>query len=233
MSYNFKKIADLESLNEKPDGATVVIETEGAVKRLQADKVGVTSWNDLKDRPFYEETTEVGGDTLTWDGNTDGLYIVGNMFAKISNATPTMDDFANGCIRETLVSGKIEIPQKHVSNMEGALCVAGEGVLIIPNDNMTVGGLLFEQAGVYTIYAHPDRFVSLTIPGYTGFVSKQTVIKPLDEKYLPDSVKGGGTASAIPDDEMLEFLMDMDIVQPLSNTNNAVYTDGNNKLYVL
>ena len=47
------------------------------------------------------------------------------------------------------------------------------------------------------------------------------------------NIVGGGSASAIPDDEMLEFLMDMDVIQPISNTNNVVYTDTNNKIYVL
>ena len=35
------------------------------------------------------------------------------------------------------------------------------------------------------------------------------------------------------DEEMLELLMDMDVVQPFSNTNDAMYIDNNNKLYVL
>lgn len=50
-------------------------------------------------------------------------------------------------------------------------------------------------------------------------------------KTLPDSSSQG--ASEIPDDEMLEFLMDMDLVQPLSDNNNLLYVDENNKLYVL
>lgn len=44
---------------------------------------------------------------------------------------------------------------------------------------------------------------------------------------------GGGTASEVPDEEMLELLMDMDVIQPLSNANNSVFTDTNNKVYVL
>lgn len=50
-------------------------------------------------------------------------------------------------------------------------------------------------------------------------------------EQLPE--QPGGTASAIPDDEMLDFLMEMDIVQPLVGENNSVFTDTNNKLYVL
>lgn len=46
-------------------------------------------------------------------------------------------------------------------------------------------------------------------------------------------VEGGGSASAVPDEEMLGFLAELDIVQPLSNPNGVIYTDTNNKLYVL
>lgn len=54
-----------------------------------------------------------------------------------------------------------------------------------------------------------------------------------DENGNVEIEAGGGTASAIPDEEMLGLLAEMDVVQPLSNTNNAVYTDANNKVYVL
>ena len=53
------------------------------------------------------------------------------------------------------------------------------------------------------------------------------------EEEFATKLAGGGTASAVPDDEMLVLLIDMDIVQPLSNANNAIFTDENNKLYVL
>lgn len=46
-------------------------------------------------------------------------------------------------------------------------------------------------------------------------------------------VSSGGTASSVPDDEMLELLAEMDIVQPLANENNNVYVDANDKVYVL
>lgn len=48
-----------------------------------------------------------------------------------------------------------------------------------------------------------------------------------------DIPESGGTASSIPEEEMLELMIELDIVQPLSNSNNVVYTDKNNKLYVL
>ena len=58
---------------------------------------GVTSWNDLEDKPFGDEST--GGDTLTWDGNTDGLICVPHPYYedyklyKISDSVPNQTDF--------------------------------------------------------------------------------------------------------------------------------------------
>lgn len=141
---------------------------------------------------FGEEIIEVGGDTLTWDGNTEGLYTVGDMFVKISDATPTKEDFVNGCIRETSDSGKMNIESTKVTTMESALLVGGESILIIPEDNSIVGGMSFEEAGVYTIINHYDRFVSLTIPNYTGFKTVTEIVHKLDPKYLPDDIGGGG-----------------------------------------
>ena len=43
----------------------------------------------------------------------------------------------------------------------------------------------------------------------------------------------GGSSVGISEEEILELLMDMDVVQPLSNTNNAMYVDENDKIYVL
>lgn len=39
MSYNFKKIIDLELVNEVPEGANVLIETDGATKRLPSTAI--------------------------------------------------------------------------------------------------------------------------------------------------------------------------------------------------
>lgn len=50
------------------------------------------SWNDLSDKPIQE----VGGLTVVFDGNIEGLSVVGNTFYKLSDIAPTMDDFANG-----------------------------------------------------------------------------------------------------------------------------------------
>lgn len=61
--------------------------------------------------------------------------------------------------------------------------------------------------------------------GYTGTEEEfaETLANP-----------GSGSDADIPtDEETLNLLVEMDIVQPLANANNAVYVDANNKVYVL
>ena len=40
MSYEFKKLAEVESLSEVPENATVLVETGGAVKRAPSGGLG-------------------------------------------------------------------------------------------------------------------------------------------------------------------------------------------------
>lgn len=75
-----------------------------------------------------------------------------------------------------------------------------------------------------------DGYTPIKGTDYFTEADKQEIAEKAAELV---EVPEGGTASAVPDDEMLELLMDMDIVQPLSNANNVVFTDKNNKLYVL
>ena len=140
---------------------------------------GVSSWNDLKDRPFYEG--ETGGDTLTWDGNTEGLVCVSNLFYKVSNALPTQDDVAGGV---TAVFGGtlFDLPPDDFT-ISGGIIDLGP-ITIVSGDGVGVdyNGMVFPEAGTYFISGDSGRVYSLTIPGYAGFPS----FKKLDKKFLPE-----------------------------------------------
>jgi hypothetical protein len=105
------------------------------------------------------------------------------------------------------------------------------------NYEIPSSGVTLPEAG---IYFNANRNVRSFYLASAPFPS----IKTIDEKYVPDTIatkeyvdekigSGSGGASAVPDEEMLDILMEMDIVQPISNTNGAVFTDANNKVYVL
>lgn len=149
---------------------------------------------------FGEST--VMGDTISWDRNTDGKTFIdpfGNgqyLFCCVSDAVPTIDDFANGAkVKHAGYSGagELEIPASDMLSL-------GNGVLlqkdfkfgIIPNDNMTVAvpyegttlNITYPKKGVYLGDTVGVGYVkSLTINGYTGF--ETTEVKTIDPKYLP------------------------------------------------
>ena len=73
MDYGFKKLSDVDIVETPNESAHVLIEENGVIKKAPKDKVGgATSWNDLKDKPFYEEVTR----TLIVEGIADesGYY---------------------------------------------------------------------------------------------------------------------------------------------------------------
>ena len=130
------------------------------------------------------ETTTYG-DTLTWDGNTDGLVGVQGMFFKVSDAVPTIEDVVNGC---TLVDNGA-ITELTGEQAQGAFTAMSEtvdgfamfsmSVLVIPYANYEVDGMPFPEAGVY----FGATTSSLTINGYNGF--EMTEVQTIDPKYLP------------------------------------------------
>lgn len=148
-----------------------------------------------------------GGDTMAWDGNTEGLPVISvelegemtEILYKISDAIPSASDLTNGMRfrikREDNVVQETEMPKEgfiYFDNgniaSEGLIVVAqanvefepyGDGVVIIP-----------PETGIYVI--NPMVFglflTAITIPGYTGFPS----VKKIDQKYLPDGFGGEG-----------------------------------------
>lgn len=125
-----------------------------------------------------------GGDTLYWDGNTEGLVCVSDAIYKVSDATPSYDEATNYNLNfvsgsENIIITAEEVPVAWIT--EGVSYILGEGVIVFVEDSTSDGA----TKGVYFAKHSDDEFVSsLTIPGYTGF----PVTKKMDEKYLPGAV---------------------------------------------
>lgn len=156
------------------------------LKQKIKDISGVSSWNDLTDKPFGDVPT--GGDTLTWDGNTEGLpvsYANGMPYLyKISDAKVSVDDFANGVTLRNNIPQEGFITADEIEIAEG---VASFGALFcVLTDIPEVEGIPLHGAGWY--HVNPEitdgLLVGITIPGYTGFPG----VKKMDEKYLPETV---------------------------------------------
>lgn len=190
---------------DKPDGYEEIDNTPCIPKETSG---GVSSWNDLTDKPFGE--TIVQGDTMTWDGNTEGRVVVDLTeqmgvpirYVHISDTVPTLADFVNGSVETSLVDGElntIELTSEEISSRHTGNAIALDSFSVVLVDNAMVDvdvlgiTIIFPKAGVYASEVDTSSLggmkvqsYSLQIPGYTGFT--KTEIKPIDTKYLPGAV---------------------------------------------
>lgn len=155
-------------------------EIDAGVERAQR---AATSWNDLPDKPVVMQ----GGDTLTWDGDTSGKVVAGDVFYKVSNATPAVSDFSEGAtvgFADEEGEGSEAIAYDDVSaasNSDGFIAL---GIIyIVPANNYDASNVgipfVFPEKGTYFALGTTH----FTIPGYTGFGQEKIAPSHL---YQPD-----------------------------------------------
>lgn len=191
---------------------------------------GVSSWNDLTDKPFGEiiETTET--DTLAWDGDTTGLYSVIDEAYLVSDAVPTLEELQQGGTITSNVEGMEEETfgadgEDSISAIAEDIIQLGENgmVLIVLKDGAVFedGGITFEKAGIYFYKSTEDAggyITSLAINGYT-FTTTTTTVKQLDEKYYNQPNRDGYFIEESSDTLTWDF--------DLSGRTQYVYSDEN------
>lgn len=170
---------------------TPITRMEKFLKQYGGGSGGVTSWNELEGKPFVT----VGGDTLEWDGNTEGLEYneVLGMY-RIADSAPTVDDLNNagnmsggvGFIGSDSVQefAHADIFYEEAGGVIRLAAAGGLQAFLFPEDFDAEG--IVAQKGVYTTVFGEDEeafyLKSLTIPGYTGFTKEQ-----IDPAVLPES----------------------------------------------
>lgn len=158
------------------------------------------SWDDLTDKPFYEETTTVVGDTLTWDGNTEGLVSddIG-MFYKVSDIVLTDEQIKLGFMATSTGQTSPAIGTGWDSGVAAGYItedvVVAEVISFVRKPNVSIKGITFPETGIYFMAMQQEEggiyVKSFTIPGYTGFKTTTTTLKPIDTKYLPEHLQFG------------------------------------------
>ena len=151
----------------------------------------------IANKPFGETT--VMGDTLTWDGNTDGLISVMGMMYLVSETVPTFEELqaggsgsgvdANGAdITFTISADAIMNAEAMgvgtnlimvMNDLAPIFIATQDGATYVEGDNTTS----FDKAGIYFSSMNGAHHSSLTINGYNGF--ERTEIQTIDPKYLP------------------------------------------------
>lgn len=149
---------------------------------------GVTSWNDLEDKPF-EDARKIEEVNLEWDGNTDGLVsdtdYIG--FYKVSDATPAFEDLHSVTVN---VGDNGEVSTDAFSKYEDDYSYGAGGYAIyIEGDRFcaiaTSPTWCFPEAGLYFINNEwtGNRTISLNFTGLIGEV------KTIDPKFLPKPLR--------------------------------------------
>lgn len=150
-----------------------------------------SSWNDLEDKPFYENITEKV-ETITWDGVKEGKkYITlretdsgASYLVKLSDDVPNINDFI-GKILITNINGETtstEITEDLIT-VEANTYKINNGLVYVCKQADTVF-----TPGIYFMYESTS-----SITGYAQSVEyvkyEEQVIK-LDPKFLPDNIGG-------------------------------------------
>ena len=155
---------------------------------------GVSSWNDLTDKPFGEI---VKNDTLVVDWDTfvpEVKETLTTQYVKVSDVVPTLDDFVNGASYASKYSAKDEkIHYEYIVNSYnkfGCFYLLWQ-IAVIPHDNFVVNDdaegftLTFPEKGIYFTENNTIRF---TINGFDGFPNS-TAVKQIDKMYLPGNFR--------------------------------------------
>lgn len=151
---------------------------------------GIVHWDDVEGKPVVMVG---GGDTLTWDGNTDGLTeVIGFADESMKWYKVSDDVFTDAEIRAmsfVFCGQTIPIGDSFFEYSFTDDCVSDVGAPFIafvrkPNAAAFFGTYLeqtFPEVGVYFFRADEEQMVtSLTFPGYTDFNAQEKI----DPSYL-------------------------------------------------
>lgn len=197
-----------DDIPDIPEVPTKLSELENDTKFITADEVpesGVTSWNDLEDKPFYEDADgdyELIGsasnglmETVTDENvNISGWSLTEQLVEgktyRVVVAYPTsltnQLDFECKCVKKVIVAGIMENLQ-----LNGTDCSVWTS-----NNSTTVNATVMVRGS----YSMP----TITVKVY----AKKGKIYKLDEKYIPDTIARKSDIPTIPStDELVESVI--------------------------
>jgi hypothetical protein len=178
-----------EDIPEVPSKVSELVNDVGFITAddIPEDSGGVTSWNDLTDKPFKEEPLF----DIRWDGDTSGRFVLdmsklgfddGMFLVKVSDLVLSTKDIIGGkCIFDSWESPSIEEGDIDSSTFPGTHSIHGYIAVV------------YEQSAINSAIGLPDGYITngtYFMLNESGFVSsfQSAMVEKIDEKYLPDSV---------------------------------------------
>lgn len=178
-----------ENLNIMDQG---IIDAHDRLDELEKNGGGdqTVSWNDLDDKPFYDESVTI----VDWNGDTTGLeYIEADVFGdgtlypimyKVSDSTFTKEEVIGATLVATsggeTIKGTItaDIIEEITSNV---FRVTDFALIALENETVTIDGVSFTfSKGVWVM--SPEVTQAETV-----LLSKES-LKQLDIKFIPDAL---------------------------------------------
>lgn len=159
---------------------------------------GVSSWNDLTDKPF-EDCSIDHGQTITWDGNPNRLptvslyeddvyhqfytraYLVSDIFPSVKHTQSVsiqMTDFWNN---HTVTEYTAELEEAGNAMIAVVSELNRNMVIIAFEDNVEVEGVVYPKKGVW--------FIESYIPGHMGRKGATTAITLSEGSFIEEKVK--------------------------------------------
>ena len=134
-----------------------------------------------------------GVDTIVWTGNEEAFDVGAiKLYYRISDTTPTIDDFANGAYINIIDDMPFEFYADEIFvDDDGVIHIGNQAMFVINNNcagkaiTSMDDSLVFPHAGIYMNENFVNHISSFVIPGYTGFGAR----KVIDPKYMPTLIK--------------------------------------------
>lgn len=146
MAYEFQKLADVEAVEEFPEeGASVLIEHEGSIKRCSANGIGgasgiptlITSFDPETEEPIIELEDGRSADEFAKDLEESGYGAILCLKMEDPDASPGVDAFS---INFMELSAILEINEdSSMTQLIGCKKYTYEGGLAIMNFNENTG----------------------------------------------------------------------------------------------
>ena len=187
--------------------------------------IGVTSWNDLNDKPFGEE---IGKVALVENVSFQGLQLLGDYTLN--------QPIEDGHIYDIVINDILYPECVYVADSDPSVY----GAMKIENDDGAIGYLYY--------MSEDDWFIEVFYGDDSGTVSIYSdgvVTKTIDPKYLPE------IATAQPDwdetdeaspafiknkpdkNDALALVVETGLVSPVAASDGSIYTDENGVLFTL
>ena len=147
-----------------------------------ARKTDVT-WENLPDKPFYDEQT-----VIEWDGNTEGLEPLNGLYYKVSDLTPSYEELVGCTMKTTALESDGQWVDESVGEDFREVQEVMSGVFQIGSLAYVIN-MSGEDRETSSLPANGTYFYGVFVDGTTTYVKSLTYgfTKTIDPKFLPSA----------------------------------------------